>query len=164
MFIIVSLLISFTVEAKALTKSQFDVAKDIVWAADKSDVPRALLLAVCWGEGSFRKDKKLTHLDGNSLSHGTCQVKLATAKSMDSWYHNRYKATHERLENPKVNAFYAGLYLKYWLKIHNYNWQKAVDSYNKGRLVSDKSKYVKKVESDHKMLIEKLKELIASTS
>lgn len=164
MFIFIGLLLGFTAEAKSLTKSQFDVAKDIVWAADKADVPRALLLAVCWGEGSFRSDKKLTHTDGHTLSHGTCQIKLATAKSMDNWFHNKFKATHERLENPKVNAFYAGLYLKYWLKIYDYNWQKAVDSYNKGHLVSDKSKYVKKVESDHKMVSEKLKELISSVN
>lgn len=164
MFIVVSLLISFTVEAKSLTKSQFEVAKDIIWAADKADVPRPLLLAVCWGEGSFRRDDKLTHTDGNSLSHGTCQVKLETAKFMDSWFHNKSAATHERLENTKVNAFYAGLYLKYWLKKHDYNWQKAVDSYNKGRLVSAQSKYVKKVESNHKMLTEKLKDLMFSTN
>lgn len=161
--IAISLLAAHTIQAKDLTTSQFQVAKDIIWAADKADVPRPLLLAVCWGEGSFRNDKKLTHTDGKSLSHGTCQVKLTTAQFMDNWFHNKHKATAERLENTKVNAFYAGLYLKYWLKIHDYNWQKAVDSYNKGRLVSDKSKYVKKVESNHKMLTEKLKSIVNLT-
>lgn len=160
LFIVVSLLVSVNGFAKDFTKSQFNVAKDIIWAADKADVPRSLLLSLCWGEGSFRKDDKLTHQDGNSLSHGTCQVKLETAQDMDEWFHNRHAATAERLKNTKVNAFYAALYLKYQLKRYNYNWQKAVDAYNKGSAVSETSKYVKKVELNNKMLTEKMKDLI----
>lgn len=161
MFTSIGIIISINGLASTdFTKSQFSVAKDIIWAADKADVPRALLLSLCWGEGSFRKDSKLTHQDGHSLSHGTCQVKLETAKYMDEWFHNKYEATSERLKDTKVNAFYAGLYLKYQLKRYNYNWQKAVDAYNKGSLVSSSSRYVKKVESNQKMLNEKLKDLI----
>lgn len=163
MFIAVSLLISLSASAKDFSQAQFTVAKDIIWAADKADVPRALLLAVCWGEGSFRNDSKLTHLDGHSLSHGTCQVKLEMAQDMDRWFHNRFPATAERLEITKVNAYYAGLYLKYQLKRYNYNWQKAVDAYNKGSTVSEKSIYVKKVEKSHKMLKDKLKTIVNLT-
>lgn len=160
LIIVVSLLIGLTAEAKEFTKSQFNVAKDIIWAADKADVPRPVLLAVCWGEGSFRTDEKLNHQDGNSMSYHTCQVKLETAEFMDKWFHNKSLATPQRLKNTKINAFYAALHLKYQLKRYNYNWQKAIDAYNKGTAVSASSKYVKRVESNNKMLAEKLKTII----
>jgi hypothetical protein len=160
MIIVVSLLVSINSFAKEFSKSQFNVAKDIIWAADKVLIPRELLLAVCWGEGSFRNDKKLTHADGKSFSYHTCQVKLETAQFMDRWYKNKFKANPKRLVDTKVNAFYAAQHLKYQLRRYNWNWQKAVDAYNKGTARSSKSKYVKKVEASNRMLRKMLRDLL----
>jgi hypothetical protein len=64
---------------------------------------------------------------------------------MDEFYKHRIKATPERLNTEYVNAFYAAKYLKYQLNRYDNDWHKAIDAYNKGRVVSTKSKYVKKV-------------------
>lgn len=114
-----------------------------MWAADTAEIPRELLLAVCWGESTFRTHG-VTHKDGGTLSHGVCQVKLATAVWMDQVYGHSIKATSKRLEDTKTNAFYAAKYLKYQLERYHGNWKLAVDAYNKGRAVSSRSKYVKK--------------------
>lgn len=143
------------VQAKNFTAEQLNVAKDIMWAADKVEVPRALLLAICWGEGSFRSDEKLTHMDGESLSHGTCQVKLATAQFMDEVFKHKSLATSRRLKDPKVNAFYAAKYLKYQLNRYKGNWQLATDAYNKGNAINNDTIYVRKV-SKNIILVRKL--------
>lgn len=159
---LLSLITTHNVLAKDLTTSQYSVAKDIVWAADKLKVPRPLLLALCWGEGAFRQDAKLTHMDGKSLSYHTCQVKFETAEFMDHWYHNKVKVTDTRLRNTKINAFYAAQHLSYQLKRYHNNWQKAVDAYNKGTAVSAKSRYVKRVQKNIEMLNSKAYALLSN--
>lgn len=120
------------------------VVEDIIWAADLVRIPRPLLLTVCWGEGRFRTDARLTHMDGSTLSHGTCQVKLKTAQFMDDIYNHSTKVTPKTLDNTKINAFYAAKYLKYQLKRYNYNILLAVDAYNKHNAVSENTKYVRR--------------------
>lgn len=141
-------LVSITTKAQSFEKKHYLVIKDIIWAADKVEIPRALLLAVCWGEGSFRTDAKLTHMDGQSLSYGTCQVKMSLATHMDKVYKHTTKATPERLEITKINAFYAAKALKFHLKRYHGNWQLAVDAYNKYTAVSEDTPYVKRVKKN----------------
>lgn len=149
-------LISLTIASNALakplapfSKKHYLVIKQIVWAADKAEVPRELMLALCWGEGwsTKAKGKNPTHIDGKgknaTLSHGICQVKLETAQFMDYVYKHKVKATRQRLEDNKVNAFYASKLIKYHLRENNNDWHLAVDAYNKGTAYGDNTKYVK---------------------
>lgn len=152
-------LLSASAEAKPLSVSQVEVMNDVIWAADVVEVPRSVLLAVCWGEGSFRKDDTLTHLDGHTLSHGTCQVKLSTARFMDRLYNHHIKATSERLENTKINAFYAAKFIKYQLARYNDDWKLAIDAYNRGSGKNHHSKYVRKFIKNRAFVIQKLKEI-----
>lgn len=122
--------------------------KDIIWAADAVKVPRALLLAICWGEGAFRSDKELTHMDGGSLSYGTCQIKMSLAKDMVRLYPNSSKKvplTAENLNNTHTNAYYAALALKFHLQRYDGNWQMAADAYNKYNALGIETEYVKRV-------------------
>lgn len=150
-FILSLLLLLSAVNAFAFqfNRHHYLVIKDIIWAADKVDVPRELLLALCWGESSFRTDADLNHMDHGSVSYGTCQVKLETAEWMDKLYHHKAKATVSRLQNVKINAFYAAKYLQYQLIRYDGDWKKAVDAYNAGSAQHVKSgketKYVRKV-------------------
>lgn len=116
----------------------------IVKAADTVEVPRELVLAVCWVESSYRRGLA-PRLDGDTPSYGICQVKLATARYMDTVFKHRIKATPKRLQDEFVNAFYAAKYLKYQLNRYQGDVHKAIDAYNKGRVVSVKSVYVRKV-------------------
>lgn len=152
-------LLGATAQAYAFSLGQYTVMRDIIWAADKAEVPRSLLLAVCWGEGSFRHGKALTHFDGHSLSHGTCQVKMDTAKFMDKLYSHKIKASPERLEITKINAFYAAKFLKYQLARYDDDWQLAIDAYNRGTAFSRHTKYVKKFIKNRKFIQEKLEQL-----
>lgn len=141
-------LVLILISTNAYGKQDFNtkhkkVIDAIIWAADKAEVPRELVLAVCWGESNFRT-KGVTHIDGDTLSHSICQVKLNSALWMDKMYKHRVKATPQRLENLHVNAFYAAKLLKYQLTRYNDNWSLAVDAYNKGTAKSHNSKYVKK--------------------
>lgn len=144
----VVVVIAFLLASNAYGQSKFTkryqkTINAIIWAADKAEVPRELVLAICWGESNFRTTG-VTHIDGDTLSHSICQVKLDTAKWMDRVYKHKVKATPERLENPKLNAFYAAKLLKYQLDRYNDNWPLAIDAYNKGTAVSHDSQYVKK--------------------
>lgn len=149
--------ISITTKAESFEQKHYLVIKDIIWAADLVEVPRALLLAICWGEGSFRTDAKLTHMDGHSLSYGTCQVKMSLATHMDTVYKHAVKATPNRLSVTKINAFYAAKALKFHLKRYHGNWQLAVDAYNKYTAISENTEYVKKVKKSLEIIKTKVK-------
>ena len=144
-------LISSTSYAKTQTfeKKYYKIIQSIIWAADTAEVPRELVLAVCWGESSFRT-KGVTHVDGETPSYGICQVKMETARFMDKLYKHKAKATPKRLEDFKVNAFYAAKYLKYHLDRYDDDWKLAVDAYNKGTAIGHKTKYVKKFDKNIK--------------
>ena len=141
-YILALALIGNTALAKHVTKAE--VVDIIVKAADQAEIPRELLLAVCWVESSYRTKLK-PRMDGESKSYGLCQIKLETAQFLDDVYKHRIEATEERLANPYVNAFYGAKYLKYQLTRYKGDWRKAVDAYNKGRHVSSESEYVQRV-------------------
>lgn len=152
------ILTSINARAFEFNKHHYLVIKDIIWAADKVDVPRELLLALCWGESSFRKNT--SHMDNGSMSYGACQVKLETARWMDKVYHLRHKVTPTKLENVKVNAFYAAKYLQYQLARYDGDWEKAVDAYNAGSAQvmkhGHKTKYIKKVTKNKAFILKHL--------
>lgn len=158
-YLIVTLMISLnaiTANAFEFNKQHYLVIKDIIWAADKVGAPRELLLALCWGESSFRNDRGLDHMDHGTISYGTCQVKLETAQWMDEVYHHRVKATAKRLGDVKINAFYAAKYLNYQIMRYDGDWEKAVDAYNAGSAQHTSkghvTKYVKKVRKNTKFI------------
>ncbi len=150
-------LTALSANAFEFNKRHYLVIKDIIWAADKVDVPRELLLALCWGESSFRNDKRLSHMDNGSISYGTCQVKLETAQWMDKIYHHKVHATVPRLEKVKINAFYAAKYLQYQLVRYDGDWEKAVDAYNAGTAQRTRhgrpTKYIRKVRKNKEFII-----------
>ena len=153
--LIIGCLMLFSLNAIALTpfeKKNLIVITKIVRAADFVGIPRELLLTICFGESNF-KVKGSTHIDGGSISHSVCQVKLATAQHMDQVYRLKIPATSERLEIIYLNAFYAAKLLKYQLNRYDDNWKLAVDAYNKGTAVSQKSGYVKRYISNLKFIL-----------
>lgn len=160
LIIVMNLVISNEVSAKDFNNKQYQVIKDIIWAADKVEVPRELLLALCYGENNFRTDNKPTHIDGKSLSYGQCQIKLSTAQDMDKIYKHKVKVNAERLEHVKVNAFYAAKYLKLKLKKYDGNWQLSVDAYNKHIAKGVNTSYVKKFNKGLELVNDKLAHLI----
>ena len=124
------------------------VIKDITWAANFVGIQPEYLLALCHGESHFMTN--VTHMDGGSLSFSVCQIKLETAQFMDKVYKLHNPATAERLEDTRINAYYAAKFLKYQLDCYNGDIDLAVDAYNKFRAVSRNSVYVGKF---HKSLI-----------
>jgi hypothetical protein len=138
----------------------YKVVKDIIWSADKVGIPRELLLSICWGESSFRLNQ--THLDGASLSYGICQVKLSTAQYMDKVYKHKHLITSARLENTKINAFYAAKYIHYQLKRYKGDWKLSVDAYNKHNAVSKHTAYVRKFNKNNQFIRSKLDKYIMS--
>lgn len=114
-----------------------------MWAADKVEIPREILLALCWNESSFRT-KGVTHVDGGTLSYGICQIKLDTAQYMDKVYKHKIPVTAAKLEDPKFNAFYAAKFLKFQFNRYDGDWMLAVDAYNKFNAISTHTQYVKR--------------------
>jgi soluble lytic murein transglycosylase-like protein len=122
--------------------------KAIFEAANITGVPAGLLISICWHESGGYRSNLSEKLDGKTPSYGICQVKLETAAHMDKLYKLKGRVSVQGLRQPFVNAFYAGLYLKYQMKRYK-SWSKAVAAYNKGHF-SDKnpnSKYIRKVKS-----------------
>lgn len=97
-------------------------------AAVQHSVPHKLLRAICWVESRHR-DPGL-HIDGGSLSHGICQVKLATAHFLDK-LNGRAKVSVKDLRKHHVNIMYAAEYIAYQLKRYG-NLEKAITAYNRG--------------------------------
>lgn len=107
-------------------------------------LPPGLLAAVCKVESNY--DVKAVNLDdGGGSSLGVCQIKLATARTLG------FKGSESALKTPRVNAHYAGLYLRRQLSRYMGNVNQALSAYNAGtcRLNSKglirNVRYVKKV-------------------
>lgn len=164
-----SILFTYSAQAQGLDKRQFSIVSDLVWAADVVGVPRELLVPLCWGEGVSAKlqGKNPTHLDGKgknrTLSFGICQVKLETAQFMDYVYKLKIKATAKRLEDTKINSYYAAKYLKYQLDKYDGDWFLAVDAYNKHIAISNNTKYVKAFKKFKAITDVKFKTMLAHT-
>lgn len=88
-------------------------------------LPPNLLSSICYIE-SRHVATAIHHDDGGSDSIGLCQIKHKTAKWMG------FKGNEKDLLDPKINAYYAGKYLKYLLKRYDNNTIKAVIAYNIG--------------------------------
>lgn len=148
-WLIIGLLLTVnTAQARQVTYlKNASVIRDIIWASFKVNVPTDALLAICYTESHFNVQAKLTHMDGDSLSHGICQIKLGTALYMDEVFKHKVKVTAKRLELPAVNAFYAAKYFRYQLNRYK-SIKLAVDAYNKHNAVSSESRYVKAFEKN----------------
>lgn len=143
-FLLIGLLYPYAAnsEISLVVDKKTQVVKEIIKAAKKENIPSLLLLSVCYTESTFfpREPK----MDGNSLSHGICQVKLETALFMDKLSHTENLTTSKDLQVPFINALYAAKYLKYQISRYK-DMSLAVDAYNKGTAVSRDSHYVKSV-------------------
>lgn len=142
---LVVFLVSITSTAQQLSAQQLKVLKDIRWAAQMAEVPSDVLAAICFQESYLGQIPHATHMDGHTLSHGVCQVKLNTALYMDEVFKHKTAATAERLEDPRVNAFYAAKYLRYQLRRYGWNLKLSIDAYNKHIAKGTNTKYVRDV-------------------
>lgn len=90
------------------------------------NLPTGLLSALCYVESNH--DVRAIHMDdGGSSSIGLCQVKLSTARYLG------YRGDAKKLQmDGRVNAHYAGKYLRLQLTKHNGDILKAVAGYNSG--------------------------------
>jgi soluble lytic murein transglycosylase-like protein len=88
-------------------------------------LPPGLLSSICYIESKHQKNA-VHYNDGKYASLGICQIQLRTARYMG------FKGTEEYLMQPRINIYYAGLYLKYQLRRYHGNVTKAVVAYNKG--------------------------------
>ncbi len=109
-----------------------DVISVILAAAKSIGVNGALLLAICSHES---RDFKVgyTQNDHGSPSYGLCQVKEVAALQ------SGFKGDPRWLNDPKTNAKYAALYLRYQRKQYGNNWVKLVSSYNAGHFIPSKT-------------------------
>src|ERR1035437_10070172 len=85
----------------------------ILLAAKKVSISGSLLLAICTHETGLQNIAWMN--DVNSPSYGICQVKESTARQLG------FKGMAEDLMNPKENARYAALYLKYQINRYQGN-------------------------------------------
>lgn len=108
------------------------------------NLPAGLLSAVCWVESNHDVRVYLAN-DGGSPSHGLCQVKLATARSMG------FRGGEIELRKPETNIHYAAKYLSHQLIRYDGDARKAIAAYNSGtyrlnsRGLIKNRKYVRKV-------------------
>lgn len=96
----------------------------ILSAAKAAHISGAILVAVCAHESGL-KNIMVRH-DGNSPTYGICMIKYETAAMLG------YHGAADGLMNPKTNAKFAALYLKYQFERYQ-NWCKAIAAYNAGR-------------------------------
>jgi soluble lytic murein transglycosylase-like protein len=96
----------------------------ILTAAKTVKISGAILVAVCSHESGLTNT--ITPHDGGSPSIGICQVKHDTAVMLG------YQGSPDGLLDPKTNAKYAAIYLKFQYNRYQ-NWCKAIAAYNAGR-------------------------------
>lgn len=101
-------------------------------------LPPGLLDSVCFVE-SGHNHKAYVEKDGNSPSHGICQLKLAAARQVG------FKGSAKDLMKPETNIYYSGKFLRYQYGRYK-NWARAVTAYNRGSSTGDGSSgYLAKV-------------------
>ena len=98
-------------------------------------LPNGLLSAVCHVE-SHHNVKAINLNDGGEDSLGVCQIKLSTAKMLG------FKGTAAELQEPFVNAYYAGMYLNKQLRRYDHFIPHAIAAYNSGTLRLTKHRHV----------------------
>lgn len=90
------------------------------------NLPAGLLSSVCYVESKHDVEAIHAH-DGGSDSIGLCQLKLSTARFLG--YQGSGRHLHQ---DPLVNAFYAGKYLRYQLNRYDHDVLRATSAYNSG--------------------------------
>ncbi len=109
-----------------------DIASIILNAAKAVKVSGTLLLAICNHESNGFTLNYTPH-DKGSPSFGSCQIKESTAKMLG------FKGNVKKLNDPKINAKYAALYLQYQERRYGKdNWIAITSSYNAGSYVLSK--------------------------
>ena len=102
-------------------------------------LPDSLLSSVCYVE-THHNVAAIHKADGHGDSIGICQIKLKTARQLG------FKGSAYDLQDPKVNIYYAGLYLKHQIARYRGSVKRAVIAYNFGSAKSfTSSKYQVKV-------------------
>jgi hypothetical protein len=101
-----------------------DFTQILITAAKSVKISSVILVAVCTHETGL--NNVVVPHDGGSASIGICQVKYETAHMLG------YEGNPKGLLNPKINARYAALYLKYQYDRYN-NWCKTIAAFNAGR-------------------------------
>jgi hypothetical protein len=96
----------------------------LISAAKSVKISSVVLVAICTHETGL--NNVVVPYDGGSASIGICQVKYETAQMLG------YDGKPSGLMNPKINARYAALYLKYQYERYQ-NWCMAVAAFNAGR-------------------------------
>ncbi|NIO44455.1 MAG: transglycosylase SLT domain-containing protein [Candidatus Aenigmarchaeota archaeon] len=86
--------------------------------------PPNLLKSICYTESHFRN--VINKDDGGSPSYGICQIKLETARMYDK------NITAKDLMYPRINIWFAGLYLRDLLKKYDNNIRLGIAAYNAG--------------------------------
>lgn len=97
----------------------------LLTAAKSAKISGAILVAICSHESGL--SNIVTPRDHGSASYGICQIKHDTATMLG--YHGK----PEGLMDPKTNAKYAAIYLKYQFDRYDGDWCRAVAAYNAGR-------------------------------
>lgn len=101
-----------------------DILQILTTAAKSAKVSAAILIAICSQETGLKNI--VARHDGGSPSYGVCQIKYETASMLG------YAGAPQGLMNPRTNAKYAALYLK-WQHDRYSNWCHAIAAYNAGR-------------------------------
>lgn len=107
------------------------LASIFIFAGILAGVDPALLSSVCYVESHHREDAYVA-MDGATPSYGICQIKLATARDMG------FVGKPDELMNPHTNALYAAKYLRWQYERYG-SWDKAISSYNCGRVCNNKA-------------------------
>ena len=103
----------------------------IMSAAKAVGVSGTLLLAICNHEsGGFRQN--YAPFDKGTPSYGSCQLKEDTALMFN------FQGLPFELNDPKKNAKYSALYLKYQQDRYGEDWVKMTAAYNSGTFFESK--------------------------
>ncbi len=120
------------------------IALAILSVTQSLGLPPGLLSAMSYVE-SRHNVKAINHRDGYGDSLGACQIKYSTARMIG------YQGNADRLLDPRVNAYWAALYLKHQLERYDGDVVRAISAYNSGTYRLDKTgkpvnlDYVRKV-------------------
>jgi len=90
-------------------------------------LPDGLLSSICYTESHY-DTKAINTDDGRGNSVGVCQVKLSTSRTLG------FKGSERQLQDPSVNIYYSGKYLRRQLNRYGGDSNKAIAAYNSGTL------------------------------
>lgn len=103
----------------------------VLHAAKAAKTSGLILLAICTHETKLQN--VVVPNDGGTPSIGICQIKMDTAKLLG------FRGTFNDLMNPRVNAKFAALYLKYQYDRYG-DYCRAIAAFNAGKYNESKIK------------------------